>query len=109
MFINNGSFANDPIHYTCSFDRSIYVDQSGVYEGNNWVSSGFTVKDGWVVLDKGGLKLKLTRSLHQYGILRGGEYKMGYQFSLENGKFIYVSLLIPLSRSWTITGSCKMD
>lgn len=98
-------------HLSCRFNKSVFVDANGIYEGPKWSSEGFTVKDDWVVLDKGGLKLKLTTNIQKFGtvILRGGESSKGYQFSLENSKFVYVLLMVPNARTWTVTGTCSKD
>ncbi|MFT6405941.1 MAG: hypothetical protein ACJAVI_004665 [Candidatus Azotimanducaceae bacterium] len=103
--------ADDGIHFSCSFNKSIFVDSEGVYEAKKWESKGFTIKDGWAYLDSGNLKLKLTTNIQKHGIviLRGGEFKNGYQFSLENEKFVYAMLMVPLARTWTVTGSCTKD
>lgn len=95
--------------FSCKFNNSIFVDNSGVYEAPKWSSEGFSIEGEWLILDKGNLKLKITRNIQEPGIqiIRGGEPKKGYQFSLENGSFAYVLLMIPLSKTWTVTGTCK--
>lgn len=98
-------------HFSCSFGKSIFVDEDGFYEAKKWESKGFTVKGDWVHLDSGNLNLKLTTNIQKPGvvILRGGEFNKRYQFSLENGKFVYVMLMVPLARTWTVTGNCTKD
>jgi hypothetical protein len=98
-------------HFSCEFNQSVFVDASGLYEGLKWSSKGFSIQDDHIVLDKGNLKLRLTTNIDKFGtiILRGAEQSKGYQFSLENGQFIYVQLMLPLSRSWTVTGVCSKD
>jgi len=91
--------------YKCDFNTSVIADSSGVYEGRKWESKGFAIHGDWIIMDSGNLKLKLTRNLSQHGILRGGEPRKGYQFSLEDGKFIYVSMILP-DKGWTIAGTC---
>jgi len=112
LFLSGGIVnADEGIHFSCSFNKSIFVDSEGLYEVKKWESKGFTIKDDWAYLDNGNLKLKLTTNIQQHGvvILRGGEFKKGYQFSLENEKFVYVMLMVPLARTWTVTGSCTKD
>jgi len=103
--------AQNQAHFSCDFNQSVFVDASGIYKAVKWSSKGFSIQGDYVVLDKGNLKLKLTTNIDKFGtiILRGGEQRKGYQFSLENGKFIYVQLMLPLSRSWTVTGKCSKD
>lgn len=101
--------AENTTHYSCDFNKAIFVDSTGIYEAKKWESKGFSIKDDWVILDSSALKLKLITNIQNFDILRGGEQKKGYQFSLENKKFIYVLLMIPLSRSMTVTGTCKKD
>jgi len=98
-------------HFSCEFNQSVFVDASGLYEAPKWSSKGFSIQDDHIVLDKGNLKLGLTTNIDKFGtiILRGAEQRKGYQFSLENGQFIYVQLMLPLSRSWTVTGVCSKD
>jgi hypothetical protein len=109
--VTGNVFAQGPSHFSCSFGRSVQIDASGVHEGPKWSSKGFTLRDGLIVLDSGGLKLKLTTSIDKFGtvILRGSNPTEGYQFSLEDGKFIYVLLMLPNARSWTVTGTCAKD
>ena len=103
--------ANESKHFSCIFHKSIMVDDSGIYEAKKFESKGFSIKDEWVNFDSGNLKLKLTTNIQKFGvvILRGGEPRKGYQFSLENGKFVYVSLMVPIARTWTVTGTCTKD
>jgi len=98
-------------HFSCEFNQSVFVDALGLYEASKWSSKGFSIQGDYVVLDKGNLKLKLTTNIDKFGtiILRGAEQREGYQFSLESGKFIYVQLMLPLARSWTVTGTCSKD
>lgn len=109
LLLSPNSKSEENQHYSCQFNNSVFVDGSGVYKGPMWKSKGFSIKDNWVLLDNGKLKLKLTTNIEEFSILRGGDFKEGYQFSLENEKFIYTLLMVSISRSWTITGNCKKD
>jgi len=103
------SKAGEKIHYSCDFNNSVFIDKTGVAKGPSWTSKGFSVSDGWLLLDKGELKLKVDTFLEDKDVIRGSESNKGYQFSLGNGDFIYVLHIIPLSRSWTVTGTCTKD
>ena len=111
VLFSNLAVAKNSTHFTCQFTQSIYVDAQGVYEGPTWKSKGFTVDGEWLKLDIGNLNLKLTTNIQKHGIviLRGDESKKGYQFSFENGKFVYVLLMLPLAKTWTVTGNCSQD
>ena len=111
LLIVSSAKAETSSHFSCEFNQSVFVDASGLYEAPKWSSKGFSIHGDYVVLDKGNLKLKLTTNIDKFGtvILRGAEQRKGYQFSLENGQFIYVQLMLPLARSWTVTGTCSKD
>jgi hypothetical protein len=111
LLIVSSAKADINAHFSCEFNQSVFVDASGLYEAPKWSSKGFSIQGDYVVLDKRNLKLKLTTNIDKFGtiILRGAEQRKGYQFSLENGQFIYVQLMIPLARSWTVTGTCSKD
>lgn len=111
LWSNVASSSENDIYYRCNWGNSILVDANGVYEGKKWSSTGFKVKDGWAEFDKGDLRLRITANIQKNGvsILRGGEANKGYQFNLDNGKFIYVLLLVPIAKTWTVTGTCNKD
>jgi len=110
-FLVSSVGAQNNTHFSCDFKQSVFVDASGIYEAVKWSSKGFSIQGDYVVMDEGNLKLKMTTNIDKFRtiILRGGEQRKGYQFSLENGQFIYVQLLLPLARSWTVTGTCRKD
>ncbi len=103
--------ASGASHFSCVFGQSIYIDSRGLYEAPKWKSKGFSVNNNKIIFDSGDLELKLTTNIQKGGIaiLRGADPKKGYQFSLENERFVYVSLITPLGRTWTVTGTCKKD